>query len=88
MGKSVGGEGKPPSGRAAGGKSRLSRGGEKDARGETRTFSFPKESDENGGVDERSVARDAPAPAPARADDPGLVARGIGGGGVDLLLRG
>ena len=88
VGKSVGGEGKPPSGRAAGGKSRLSRGGEKDARGETRTFSFPKESDENGGVDERSVARDAPAPAPARADDPGLVARGIGGGGVDLLLRG
>ena len=72
--KSVGGEGKPPSGRAAGGKSRLSRGGEKEARGEA----FPRESDENGRVD---------ASSPARADEP--PPRGLGGlSGVDLLLRG
>ena len=38
--KSVGGEGKPPSGRAVGGKSRLSRGGDKEARGEA----FPRTS--------------------------------------------
>ena len=78
--KSVGGEGKPPSGRAAGGKSRLSRGGEKEARGETR----PRESDENGCAD-GGRARDASAPV--RADEP-RERSGLGGGGVNLLLRG
>ena len=60
--KSVGGEGKPPSGRAPGGK-RLSRGGEKEARGETR----PRESDENGCAD--AVAARADASAPVRAEE-------------------
>lgn len=78
--KSVGGEGKPPSGRAAGGKSRLSRGGEKEARGETR----PRESDENGCAD-GGRARDASAPV--HADEP-RERSGLGGVGVNLLLRG
>ena len=84
MSKSAGGEGKPPSGRAAGVKSRLSRGGEKETRGEA----SPRERDENGdGRVDGDGAWDASASAPVRADEPSP--RGLGGlGGVELLLRG